>query len=264
MLLNIVHKTVYRYDESVPYALQRVRLVPSSGLLQQVRAWSLDLEGAREEARFADQFANHTRLLSLEPGSSTISVTARGQVETSDLSGVAGAHWGYAPLWLFLRPTALTRSSEAIAALAEELPQGDGLERLHALKSLILERVAYEVGSTSSVTSAEEAFAVGHGVCQDHAHIFIAACRALGYPARYVSGYLLMDGVDGQVASHAWAEAHVDGLGWVGFDVSNGISPDERYVRLAIGRDYRDAMPVAGIRHGAAQERLEVHVTVEQ
>ncbi len=86
----------------------------------------------------------------------------------------------------------------------------------------------------------------------------------MGFPGRYVSGYLMLDGQDDQAAGHAWAEAHVDGLGWVGFDVSNGISPDERYVRLAVGRDYRDAMPASGVVVGAANERLAVHITVEQ
>ena len=88
--------------------------------------------------------------------------------------------------------------------------------------------------------------------------------RSLGFPARYVSGYLRLDDTIDQVATHAWAEAHLSGLGWVGFDISNGIAPDGRYVRLATGRDYRDAMPVSGIRLGQAQERLEVHITVEQ
>ncbi len=104
----------------------------------------------------------------------------------------------------------------------------------------------------------------GKGVCQDHAHIFIAAARLLGFPARYVSGYLMLDDRVDQVAGHAWAEAHVDGLGWVSFDPSNGISPDARYVRLALGRDYRDAAPISGIRLGMLDERLDVRITVEQ
>ena len=101
-------------------------------------------------------------------------------------------------------------------------------------------------------------------MCQDHAHIFIGAARALGIPARYVSGYLMMNDRIEQEAAHAWAEAQVDGLGWVGFDVSNGISPDPRYVRVATGRDYRDAAPVTGISFGAATEDLHVDVAVEQ
>ena len=113
-------------------------------------------------------------------------------------------------------------------------------------------------------TTAEEAVANGKGVCQDHAHIFIAAARAADIPARYVSGYLMMNDRVEQDATHAWAEAHIDGLGWVGFDIANGISPDPRYVRVATGRDYRDAAPVTGISFGQSKQLLTVNVEVEE
>lgn len=86
----------------------------------------------------------------------------------------------------------------------------------------------------------------------------------MGIPARYVSGYLMMDDRIEQDAGHAWAEAHVEGLGWVGFDISNGISPDARYVRVATGRDYSDAAPITGIRYGARDEAMHVKLAVEQ
>jgi transglutaminase-like putative cysteine protease len=157
----------------------------------------------------------------------------------------------------------LTAAGATIKALAGEVPAGAPLQRMHALLQLIVERVAYEKGSTTVFTSAEEAASEGSGVCQDQAHIFASAARLLDIPARYVSGYLKAED-DQDAASHAWAEVHIDGLGWVAFDPANGISPDERYVRLAVGRDYRDASPVSGFRLGDSTERLEVHVTVEQ
>ena len=101
-------------------------------------------------------------------------------------------------------------------------------------------------------------------MCQDHAHVFIAAARLMGYPARYVSGYLMMNDRVHQDASHAWAEAYVDMLGWVGFDVSNGISPDPRYVRVATGRDYREAAPISGLRFGAGGEAMSIDIQVQQ
>ena len=104
----------------------------------------------------------------------------------------------------------------------------------------------------------------GRGVCQDHAHIFIACARHLDYPARYVSGYLMMDDTTDQTAMHAWAEAYIEGLGWVGFDVSNGISPDARYVRVATGLDYSDASPITGMRIGGLSETLGVQIKVVQ
>jgi transglutaminase-like putative cysteine protease len=94
--------------------------------------------------------------------------------------------------------------------------------------------------------------------------VFISAARAMDVPARYVSGYLMLDEAVEQEATHAWAEAWVEGLGWVGFDVANQICPDSRYVRVATGRDYRDAAPVTGISFGAAMEELQVVLAVQQ
>lgn len=264
MRLKITHRTEYRYDVPVQYALQRFRLVPLSGPTQTIGHWALAIDGAREELRFLDHFGNDTRLVSIAGETSMIGVEAVGEVETMDKAGVTGAHRGFAPLWLFCQETALTAVGGGVAALVAEIgTEGSDLDRLHRLMGLVGERVAFRPGSTSAETPAEAALAQQSGVCQDHTHIFCAAARRMGYPARYVSGYLMMDVVN-QVASHAWAEAHVDNLGWVAFDAANGISPDERYVRLATGRDFRDASPVSGILLGQAQEQLAVHITVEQ
>ena len=138
------------------------------------------------------------------------------------------------------------------------------LDRMHDLMGTVHTSVAYRPGETGTETTAEQALEAGHGVCQDHAHIFIAAARLLDIPARYVSGYLLIDGVTDQSASHAWVEAHVEGLGWVGFDVSNGISPDNRYIRVATGFDYQDAAPITGLSYGARDESMVVSLRVEQ
>lgn len=264
MRLKITHRTEYDYDAPVAYALQRLRLTPYNNATQTVRSWNLTVKGAAEQVRFADQFANETLLVSIEDGSQAIAVEAAGEVETHETSGVTGEHRGFAPLWLFQQETPLTRAGDGIRDLVADVPEGSDLDRLHILMSAIGKRVTYRKGATGVATSAEEALTAGNGVCQDHAQVFISAARCLDIPARYVSGYLMLEDGESQVASHAWAEAHVAHLGWVGFDVSNGISPDERYVRLATGRDYRDAAPVAGIRLGGARERLAVSVTVEQ
>lgn len=264
MPLKISHRTLYRYDAPVPYALQRIRLQPQSGRTQTVLSWAVDVEGAREEVRFQDHFCNETRLLSVAGRPDTIEIAAHGEVDVHDTAGVTGHHAGFVPLWLFQRETPLTAAGPLIRDLAQAVPAGAELERLHELSGRIRERVDYVTGVTDAATGAEDAVARGQGVCQDHSHVFLAAARLLGFPARYVSGYLMLDDAVEQVATHAWAEAHVPGLGWVAFDVSNRISPDGRYVRLATGCDYRDAMPVSGIRLGQAQEQLEVHITVEQ
>jgi transglutaminase-like putative cysteine protease len=264
MRLKITHRTEYSYDQPVAYALQRLRLVPLDGPLQTVTRWDLAIDGAREEVRYRDHFGNDTRLVSLSGGASQVAVTASGEVETYDKAGVFGPGKGFAPLWLYLPATEQTVAGPGIGQLAADVPEGSQLDRLHALMKLIHDRIKWEAGTTAVTTTAEAALAQGRGVCQDHAHVFIAAARKLGYPARYISGYLLMEGTKDQVASHAWAEAHVEGLGWVGFDCTNDVCPDERYVRLACGRDYREAAPVSGIVMGEAKERLAVSLTVEQ
>lgn len=264
MRLKISHRTEYRYDVPVQYALQRLRLVPRGGKTQTIHSWSLKVEGAGEEARFVDHFENDSRLVSITGDATMIGIDAWGEVETFDTAGVVGEHKGFAPLWLFHQTTALTEPGEGVRELAASIDGGSDLDRLHKLMNIIGVRVAYTQGATHAGTTAEEALKQGTGVCQDHAHVFSAAARVLGFPSRYVSGYLMLDDSIDQAASHAWAEAHVPNLGWVAFDPSNGISPDERYVRMAVGRDYRDAMPVSGIRLGWAEEQLAVSVSVEQ
>ena len=267
MKLTIRHTTHYAFAEPVVHALQRLRLTPKETQGQRIIDWSMHFDNAYAELSYDDQHFNHVTLIGLAPGAREVTVTCEGTVETEDNAGVIGRHSGHLPLWSFLRQTPLTRAGPKLRGLLRDVPASDTrkpLDFIHALAALIRERIAYEAGRTHSATTAEEAVIHGYGVCQDHAHIFIGAARASGVPARYVSGYLLMDDRIEQEATHAWAEAHVDGLGWVGFDVSNGISPDPRYVRVATGSDYRDAAPITGISQGmAADEVLTVGVAVE-
>lgn len=264
MRLKITHTTDYLYDSPVHFALQRLRLRPQSTPCQQVIDWKLTLEGATHEVAYVDHFGNAVDLIACLGESHTIRIHVAGEVETIDRAGVHGLHTGPVPLWLYEEATALTTAGKGIQQLVRSLEAGEDVPRLHALMAAIRQAVAYTIGTTHAATTAEEALAHGEGVCQDHSHLFIAAARLIGFPARYVSGYLLLDDTDQQAASHAWAEAHVPGLGWVGFDVSNGMSPDDRYVRVAVGRDYADAAPVAGIRRGNAEESLAVSIRVEQ
>ena len=140
----------------------------------------------------------------------------------------------------------------------------DPLAGLHRLLSALHEEVAFDTAPTHSATTAAEAFALRRGVCQDLTHIFIAGVRDCGIPARYVSGYFhRSDGVTDQDAGHAWAEAKVPDLGWVGFDPANGISAGEAHIRVAVGLDYLGASPVRGSRYGGGSETLQVKLSVE-
>ncbi len=264
MDLKILHTTDYTYGQPVIYALQRLRLTPGSCQGQEILDWNTRVEGATIEADYVDHFGNRVELVSATPATTAIRIVAEGTVATSDVNGVVGPHAGFAPLWLFMRETALTKPGRRVRELARSTTAAEPLDRLHALARAVHEAIAYIPGSTHASTAAEEAMETGSGVCQDHAHVFVAAARTMDVPARYVSGYMKLDGSGGEAESHAWAEAHVEGLGWVGFDPANGISPDARYVRVATGLDYRDAAPVSGIRMGESTEALAVSVFVEQ
>lgn len=263
--LEIRHTTTYRWSEPASYTLQQLRLIPKDRPGQKVLDWRTEIDGGRVEVAFDDEHANHTQLVSVDPGRTEVTITAAGRVETESNGGVIGAQGGFMPLWMFLRATDRTRRGPGTLALAREVRDiGDQLEQMHALSRAIREEVDFATGTTEVTITAEEAIARGSGVCQDHAHIFVTCARLLDRPARYVSGYLKIDGIEEQEATHAWAEAHVDGLGWVGFDISNVISPDERYVRVATGLDYSGAAPISGIRQGGGAENMDVHLTVAQ
>lgn len=268
MKLSITHVTTYTYDTPVYYALQQLRLIPRSGHGQNVIAWNASITGGAKQITFDDQFVNHTELVRVDPGVTKVEIVSQGVVEVEDRAGVVGNHAGFAPLWLFLEPTEKTTAGPLLKQFAKEAhaatAEMDDLERLHFLSTSIAQKVTYETGKTDARTTAEMAFEAGHGVCQDHAHVMITVARLLGFPARYVSGYLFMDGQVEQDASHAWCEAWTPTLGWIGFDVSNGICPDARYVRVATGREYRDAAPIQGIRQGPGREELHVALQVQQ
>lgn len=265
MLLSIDHQTRYLFERPVAHGLQRLRLTPKATSGQSILDWEMTLEGATVEAEYEDQNHNRTTLIAVAPGTRELLVTCRGSVETADQAGVIGRHAGHLPLWHFLDHTPATRPGPRMRALMAGLPvEDDRVATLHRLSAAVIATVEYEAGHTDAETTAEEALIGGRGVCQDHAQIFVGCARMLDIPARYVSGYLMMDDRVEQEATHAWAEAYIDGLGWVGFDVSNGISPDPRYVRVATGRDYREAAPVTGISYGGRDTSMHVRLAVER
>ena len=271
MQLAIDHATTYHFAGPIRRGLQRLRLTPVTARGQTVLAWEVACEGATVEVSYDDEYGNRTTLVSLTPGTTTVTIRAHGRVETRDEAGVVGRHAGYLPLWHFARETPLTAVGAGITALAAAVQRDaaqDGLARLHLLAERVGECVVYAHGHTDVATTAEAALGAARGVCQDQAHVFIAAARRMGIPARYVSGYLQIDGRDDQDAGHGWAEGFVEGIGWIGFDVANAICPDDRYVRVATGRDYLDAAPVKGLTStvppeaGATAERDRMEITV--
>lgn len=263
MRLKITHTTHYRFDAPVLYSLQRLRLTPPSCPGQHVESWHITVDGAKVEAGYNDQFGNHVHLVSTDGEAHEVRIEACGEVVTEDHAGVFGPHIGYCPLWLFLRDSPRTKAGKLTRELVRSLSADEPLAMMHNLMEAIHAAVDYLPGFTDSDTTAEQALEAGQGVCQDHAHVMIAAARSMGHPARYISGYLKMDDKVEQAATHAWAEVHLEGLGWVGFDAANNHCPDARYVRLATGLCYADAAPVSGMRIGQSGEDLKVTVLVE-
>ena len=267
MRLHVDHSTQYQFDGHVAYALQQLRLTPKERPGQQlIHDWTIAIEGGERQLHYTDHHGNGVDLVSVGGGVRDLTIRCTGDIELVTWDGVIGPHRGEMPLWTFLRPTPLTRAGRGVRALTAQLGRdfASDIERAHALSVLILGKLPWRTGVTDAETTAEQALAGEGGVCQDHSHIFIAAMRHLGHPARYVSGYLMMNDLTQQDATHAWAEAYFDHIGWIGFDVSNGHSPDQRYIRVATGLDYRDAAPVRGMRYGAAQENLVVQLQVQQ
>ncbi|MCZ7889060.1 transglutaminase family protein, partial [Agrobacterium salinitolerans] len=215
MRLKITHTTEYVYDEPMPYALQRLRLTPRTGPGQTVENWDVSVDGATVEVAYDDHFGNRVALVETEGPQKRVKVVASGTVSTQDKAGVFGHHIGNAPLWLFLRETPLTKPGKLVRELVKVSAGDSELARLHDLMENIHRKVEYMPGATDIETTAEAALEAGKGVCQDHAHILISAARLMGLPARYVSGYLMMEEVEEQTATHAWAEVHLQGLGWV-------------------------------------------------
>ena len=264
MQLAIRHETHYDYDTPISYSAQRLHLWPVEFAAQKTISWSIAAPGFDRALAYTDGFGNHVHMVTFDNVEGPVAIVAEGLVDVTDAAGLVKGLVSAAPDAVFLRHTRSTTATASIRALAEKQFAGRGtLEGLHALMAEIHTRVAYELGATHAHTTAAEAFADGRGVCQDHAHIFISAARSAGIPARYVTGYLVTGMGASSTASHAWAEALVPDLGWVGFDPANAKCPTDNYVRVAAGLDAAGVAPIRGSRRGGNAERMRVEVRVE-
>jgi len=267
MRLRIQHITNYRYEPAATGVIQILRLTPGSHDGQYVAEWQIDVSTDSRLDMHEDAFGNVTHVMT-HGAIEDLTITVGGLIETHDTGGVLRGTDERFPPSLFLRPTSLTSVNPAMENFARELrteSEGDALGFLHSLMMQISEHMTFDEDPTNSGTSAIEAFGGKRGVCQDYAHIFIACARSGGVPARFVSGHFLRsDGMVNQQAGHAWAEAYVPNLGWVGFDPANCICITEAHARIAIGLDYLGAAPVRGTRYGGGNETLTVSVKVDQ
>ncbi|MBV7256435.1 transglutaminase family protein [Pacificimonas sp. WHA3] len=264
MRINVKHETTYRYDAGPRRVMQLLRLTPEDFEGQNVVDWSIDLNCDAKLRQKRDPHGNITHMLTVDHAPEELVITASGIVECDDSAGlVRGVRETLSPL-TYLQVSELTQPNAAIAEFAADAiaSKTSPLDKAHALLAAVYGHMKFETGTTNVTTSAAEAFANGNGVCQDLSHLFCAAARSQDIPARYVSGHLFRrDGENNQEASHAWAEAWVQDLGWVAFDPAHGISADDHYVRIAVGMDYRQAAPMVGTRMGGGMETMAVTAT---
>ena len=265
MRLSIEHETHYRFGAPAHHSIQYLRLTPRGESCQLLHSWQVLTPGKLK--RWVDGFGNIAHVSVQNGLHDEVPVTVRGEVETFDTFGVVASEDGLPPQ-MFLHSTRLTKVEGGIEAFAtpfaEQVREEGMIAALHGLMWAIHNAVDYKPGLTTVDSTAAEALEHGSGVCQDHAHLFIACCRVLNIPARYVSGYLYnKDNERGSLlASHAWAEAYVEELGWVSFDATNGQSATDAYVRLAVAFDYAGAAPIRGVRKGGGTEEMSVRVDV--
>ncbi|MGD9669041.1 MAG: transglutaminase domain-containing protein [Hyphomicrobiaceae bacterium] len=267
MRIRIRHETSYAYTSPARSALQLLRLTPRSSEGQFVRRWRVEVDVDARLDRSEDAFGNITHLIFIDGPIKQLNIVAEGDVHTRDMGGIILGTLEKLPLTFYLRGTSLTQPSEPLRRFARGHLAAEGgnlLAAMHALNSSLYENMAFDLGATSAATPAGEAFARKEGVCQDFAHILIAAARSIGAPARYVSGYFMRTDRGDQEAGHAWAEVHFDGLGWVGFDPAHGMCVTDQHVRVAVGADYCDAAPVRGAQFGGREEQLGVNIEVTQ
>lgn len=267
MRLSIRHITRYAYEETASSAALRLKLYPAVSEGQTLDAWSVRIGDAEVETLHVDGAGDGTAIWQSPGPVEEITVAVEGVVNTSDTAGVLRGLQDATRPAVYLRDTPLTKPDARIREMVAEIGEGEPLERLHALSTLVHDSIEYTKGITAQTTTAAQAAALGKGVCQDQAQVFIAAARLLDLPARYVTGYLFDPDTDAEAEvstdeTHAWAEAYVRGLGWVGFDITNEVCPTEHYVRLCSGFDAADAAPIRGVVMGGPEETLSVDIAI--
>ena len=265
MRIHVGYVTRYDYDHPAKLIVQVLRMTPRGHDGQHVKTWRVETDADVRLHAGEDALGNVTHALSVAGPVRRLVTRVNGEVETWDTGGVVKDAVERFPPMVFLRETPLTACDDALKSFAEEATASavGHLAKLHALMGEVKAAMTFETDQTDVATSAVEAFALKRGVCQDLTHIFIGCARRLGAPARYISGHLAREGgqID-QEAAHAWAEAYVEDLGWVGFDPTNGVCPTEAYVRVATGLDYLGAAPVRGSRYGGSGEHMDVKLRV--
>lgn len=291
MKLQISHVTQYDYAEPVRDSVNEIRLSPSTNERQSCYQQTISIEPNAPLFTYEDFFGNRVHAFSVNEPHNKLIIRSQMIVVTKEAlkpKELADKLCRMPPeeAWSWLRtdeaenrfieyllPTTYTEMTQEVLAFAESicLPRVkiDVYEWLKACSSRIRSDFIYDPEATTVQTKASDMIQQKRGVCQDFAHLMIAACRSYSIPARYVSGYHFVGDLQGGSAdfvqaSHAWVEAYVPALGWCSFDPTNVAPVGERYVKLGHGRDYQDIVPVKGVYQGEGNQQLHVIVDVRK
>lgn len=273
MHLRLRHATTLTYSRTISESYTEVRLRPLDRVGQRCLSFRLTIEPREPVHDYADTFGNAVHHFAVLQAHDHLAIVAESDVLTSDANLDPVAELSPLDAWSCIQPTTYAPFEPALVALgAAAAVPGDAEATALALNHAAFAALAYRKGATTVTTDAAAALALGAGVCQDFAHVLLAAARSQGLAARYVSGYLYAPGDTrggagteaGDFASHAWVDVFIPGRGWLALDPTHDGPQDARYIRVAVGRDYADVPPTRGTYRGAAGERLEVSVSIRE
>ncbi|HTS50438.1 MAG TPA: transglutaminase family protein [Bryobacteraceae bacterium] len=285
MFYSIRHLTKFRYSSPVSESIMELRMQPRSEGVQRCLSFELSVTPRTRVQFYRDYLSNVVHHFDVPGAHRQLTILAEAMVDVSPSAPLperlnSGAwqqlreHLATADFWEMLAPSQFAHWSQLTQEFAAEIgvpdreaaEQRDPLELLYEINSILPRQIAYAPKSTRVDSPADDALRNRQGVCQDFAHIMIALVRRMGIPCRYVSGYLFRKAGSKtrstEGATHAWIEAFLPELGWVGFDPTNDVIADESHVRTAVGRDYADVAPTRGVFKGDASSELTVAVRV--
>jgi transglutaminase-like putative cysteine protease len=264
MRIRIRHDTHYHYDTPAKSVIQLLRLTPRTHEGQHIVYWRIDIDNDCRLRASEDAFGNLVHNFTTDGPIEDLNIKVEGEVDTFDTHSIVRGAIERLPPELFLRDTSLTTGGAGCRAFAEAATQAylPALDKMHALLSALHAEIEIDPSDPPTPVGAEKAWSARRAVHADFAHVWIAMARNLEIPARFIRGYLLSETAALTTMAHAWAEAYISGLGWVGFDPMHGRCPDEYYVRVAVGLDGLGAAPVRGWRFGGDGETMKVAVDV--
>jgi len=287
MMLEVSHRTTYHYTAPVAQAHHLIHLAPRPHERQRIHKHTLLVQPAPASRRdFTDYFGNPASTVAIESSHSELLVHSRSVIDVMApprIELAASAPWDriadeLAParrpydidVVQYLMPSPQITFPDELMDFARPsfTPSRPVLECARDLTDRIFSEFAYDDTATDVATTIDHALNIRRGVCQDFAHVLIAAMRAFRLPARYVSGYLLTHPPEGEEklvgadASHAWVSVWAPESGWVDFDPTNNMIPRDEHVTIAYGRDFQDVSPITGVLLGGGSHKVDVAVDV--